>query len=56
MVMYSDNNTWKQHYDDWKHIVNNSEINEGVTELQYGYRIKTIMNLIRDYESSNPSP
>jgi len=48
-MMYSDEKTWKQHYDDWKRIILRIDNNSP----QNLYRIKIIQNLINTYESSS---
>lgn len=53
--MYSDNNTWRLHYEDWKRVVRGIETPVRVnayepTKEQTENRIRTINRLIIDYE------
>jgi hypothetical protein len=57
--MYSDDNTWKLHYEDWKRIVKDMNVPSSyekidghgeTTKTQIENRIRTINMLIIDYE------
>lgn len=57
--MYSDDNTWKLHYEDWKRIVKDMNVpssyekidgHGATTKTQIENRIRTINMLIIDYE------
>jgi len=50
MVMYNDDKTWKQHYDDWVNIKVNFNGSDDVTKHQSEYRLKLITELIKAYE------
>jgi hypothetical protein len=52
-MMYNDDKTWKQHYEDWKSIVSKmQEPTDGTTKQQYENRLKTIMSLIDNFDSN----
>jgi len=49
VIMYNDDKTWKQHYEEWKEIIANMNGDDkGVL-----YRKKTIQGLIDAYERDN---
>jgi hypothetical protein len=49
VIMYSDDKTWRQHYEEWKEIIANMNGDDkGVL-----YRKKTIQGLIDAYERDN---
>ncbi|MBC8430024.1 MAG: hypothetical protein H8D92_01365 [Pelagibacteraceae bacterium] len=50
--MYSDDKTWKQHYNEWVHIVKRlkSEKPKDISIQQHEYRIKLIRELAEKYE------
>jgi len=53
-MMYDDDKTWKQHYDDWLLIIENMKWTDDDTKPeQFDYRKKVIRNLISDYEKSH---
>lgn len=47
--MYDDEKTWKQHYDDWKHIMERL----GGDDSGVVFRRKIVQRLIDDYERSS---
>jgi len=47
--MYSDDKTWKQHYEDWQRVLEKITGNGSGDE----FRRKIIKNLIKDYESGH---
>ena len=53
--MYNDEQTWKQHYNDWLKILKGMVYSDDVVKTQYEYRLKLITNLIKSYESSHPT-
>jgi hypothetical protein len=55
MVMYNDDKTWKQHYNDWKIILKGMVYSDDIAKTQYDYRLKLITNLVKSYESSHPT-
>jgi hypothetical protein len=47
--MYEDEKTWKEHYEDWKHIVERLRGNDAGLI----FRLKIVQGLIDDYERSS---
>ena len=52
-MMYNDDKTWKQHYDDWKKIIPTIKFNEkgDVTKTQFEYRTRLLERLVKEFES-----
>ena len=56
MVMYNDEQTWKQHYNDWLNILKGMVYSDDIAKTQYDYRLKLITTLVKSYESSHSTP
>ncbi len=48
-IMYDDEKTWKEHYDDWNHIM--LSLQEDLPTIVF--RRKIIQNLIDDYDRNH---
>jgi len=53
-MMYDDDKTWKQHYDDWTLILKDMKWTDDDTKPeQFDYRKKLIKSLISEYETNH---
>ena len=50
--MYSDDKTWKQHYEEWVNIIKRLEVQKpkDVPMTSHAYRLKLIRELAEKYE------